>query len=68
MEFIITFFFIFLFIIFLYGYFSFYNKKKHLPSCNVIYILNEDMDDHNKPDFHEGRSKELYNLYNLLQK
>ena len=62
MQFVFTFIFILLFAMFLYGYFSFYNIKKHLPKCNVIYILDDGMGDSSHPDFHQTRSNELSNL------
>ena len=62
MQFILTFIFIIIFTLFLYGYFSYYNIKKHLPTCNVIYILNEDIKDNGHPDFHDTRNNELHNL------
>ena len=62
MKFILTTLFLMLFTLFLYGYFSYHNKKKHLPHCNIIYILNEDITDNSAPDFHQARSNELYNL------
>ena len=62
MQFVFTFIFILLFAMFLYGYFSFYNIKKQLPKCNVIYILDDGMGDSSHPDFHQSRSNELSNL------
>ena len=62
MNFILTTIFLFLFTLFLYGYFSYHNKKKFLPHCDVIYILNDDITDNSAPDFHQARSNELYNL------
>ena len=49
--------FLFLFIIFFYGYTVYVNKKKHIPPCNVIYIHHdENMSTSPFPDgsnFHE---------------
>ena len=45
MEFILTTIFILLLTMFLYGYFSYFNVKKHLPKCDVIYILHDGFDD-----------------------
>tara|TARA_Y100000389_G_scaffold197413_1_gene231970 strand:- start:2508 stop:2747 length:240 start_codon:yes stop_codon:yes gene_type:complete len=62
MQFILTFIFLSLLTIFLYGFFTYYNKKKHLSNCNVIYILDDGFDDSSSPDFFKARSNELYNL------
>ena len=62
MKFILTFIFLVLLVIFLYGFFTYYNKKKLLPNCNVIYILDDEIDDSPDPDFFKARSNELYNL------
>ena len=62
MQFILTFIFLSLFVIFLYGYFIYYNKKKHLPYCDIIYILDDEIKDNHKPDFYKAKSNELYNL------
>ena len=45
MQFILTTLFIMLLAMFLYGYFSYFNVKKHLPKCDVIYILDDGIDD-----------------------
>ena len=62
MQFILTFIFLSLLVIFLYGFFTYYNKKNLLPNCNVIYILHDGIDDSPDPDFFKARSNELYNL------
>ena len=33
-----------------------------MPHCDVIYILNEDMDERGHPDFNDERKNEFYNL------
>ena len=62
MQFILTTLFIMLLAMFLYGYFSYYNVKKHLPKCDVIYILDDGIDDNSDPDFHIAHSNELANI------
>ncbi len=62
MQFILTFVFLSLFILFLYGFFTYYNKKKHLPYCDIIYILDDGIKDDHKPDFDQAKSNYLYNL------
>ena len=62
MKFVLTFVFLFLLFTFLYGYFSYYNVKKHLPKCDVIYILDDGIDDNSDPDFHIAHSNELANV------
>ena len=62
MQFILTFIFLVLLVIFLYGFFTYYNKKKHLPYCDIIYILDDEIKDDHRPDFYKAKSNELYNL------
>ena len=62
MEFILTTIFILLLTMFLYGYFSYFNVKKHLPKCDVIYILHDGFDDNPDPDFYHGNSDNLYKI------
>tara|TARA_B110000046_G_scaffold157693_1_gene169192 strand:- start:144 stop:311 length:168 start_codon:yes stop_codon:yes gene_type:complete len=33
-----------------------------MPHCDVIYILNEGMDESGHPDFNDGRQNDFYNL------
>ena len=64
MQFILTTLFIMLLAMFLYGYFSYFNMKKHLPKCDVIYILDDGIDDNSDPDFHKAHSNELADIEN----
>ena len=58
MNSVITFFFILISAMYLYGYYTYYLKeKKRLPKCNVIYILDEGLKDDHRPDFNEARRK-----------
>jgi len=62
MQFVLTFIFIILLALFLYGYFSYKNIKKHLPKCNVIYILHDDFEDNPDPDYYHGNADKLSKL------
>ena len=62
MQFIFTTIFIILLAMFLYGYFSYFNIKKHLPKCNVIYILHDGFEDNPDPDYYHGNSENLFKL------
>ena len=60
---VITFFFILISAMYLYGYYTYYLKeKKRLPKCNVIYILDEGLKDDHRPDFNEARRKSTRNI------
>ncbi len=70
MEFVLTFVFLFLLFAFLFGYFSYYNVKKHLPKCDVIYILDDDLKDGlvdgmDDPRFPDGYNFERMNKYKI---
>ena len=60
MQFIFTTIFIILLTMFLYGYFSYFNK--HIPKCNVIYILHDGFEDNPDPDYYHGNSENLFKL------
>ena len=64
MNSLIIFIFIIILSLYVYGYYTYYYKEKqsHMPHCDVIYILNEDMDESGHPDFNDGRQNEFYNL------
>ena len=60
---VITFFFILISAMYLYGYYTYYLKeKKRLPKCNVIYILDEGLKDDHRPYFNEARRKSTRNI------
>ena len=60
---VITFFFILISAMYLYGYYTYYLKeKKRLPKCNIIYILDEGLKDDHRPDFNEARRKSTRNI------
>jgi len=61
---LIIFIFIIILSLYVYGYYTYYYKEKqsHMPHCDVIYILNEDMDERGHPDFNDERKNEFYNL------
>ena len=56
--------FLFLFILFFYGYCVYENKKKHLPPCNVIYIHhNKSMSTSPDPDGSNFDKLDKFNIY-----
>ena len=60
---VITFFFIIISAMYLYGYYTYYLKeKKRLPKCNVIYILDEGLKDDHRPDFNEASKRSNRNI------
>ena len=60
---VITFFFILISAMYLYGYYTYYLKeKKRLPKCNVIYILDEGLKDDHRPDFNDARKRSNRNI------
>lgn len=55
---VITFFFIIISAMYLYGYYTYYLKdRKRLPKCDVIYILSDDLKDDHRPDFSESQRR-----------
>ena len=55
---VITFFFIIISAMYLYGYYTYYLKdRKKLPKCDVIYILSDDLKDDHRPDFSESQRR-----------
>lgn len=55
---VITFFFIIISAMYLYGYYTYYLKdRKRLPKCDIIYILSEDLKDDHRPDFSESQKR-----------
>ena len=61
---LIIFIFIIILSLYVYGYYTYYYKGKqsHMPHCDIIYILNEGMDESGHPDFNDGRQNDFYNL------
>lgn len=54
---------------YLYGYYTYYLKgRKKLPKCKALYILKEDLDDNQYPDYNEGRERRNINLENEIKK
>ena len=61
---LIIFVFIILLSLYVYGYYTYYYKEKqsHMPHCDIIYILNQGLDERGHPDFNDERKNEFYNL------
>ena len=61
---LIIFIFMIILSLYVYGYYTYYYKEKqsHMPHCDIIYILNQGLDEHGHPDFNDERKNEFYNL------
>ena len=61
---VITFFFILILAMYLYGYYMYYmkGKNKYIPKCNVIYVLDDGLTDDHRPDFTRSSQESNYLL------
>ena len=64
MNSLIIFIFIIILSLYVYGYYIYYYKGKqsHMPHCDIIYILDEGMDDSGHPDSNDEGKNKFYNL------